>query len=66
MEITKNLWPSNVFTAKSGGDYKSYLEPKNQEMFDKLFSDFIGSFGTHYIESAKMGAVMRIDKEIRY
>jgi len=61
---TEELWPTNVKTFKSNGTILSYLTPENQKIFDKLFSDFIENFGTHFIQSAKIGAVMRIEEEM--
>ena len=63
-EKTEELWPTNVKTFKKDGEYYTYLTPENQKVFDDLFTDFIATFGTHYIRSAKMGAIMRIEEEM--
>ena len=62
---TNRMWSNNIFTSKSKNDQlESFLNPQNQEKYDKLFSDFIYYFGTHYIESADMGAAMRVKNKL--
>ena len=63
---TDRLWPSNVYTTKIGAEMKSFLNQDNQKKYDDMFSEFIYTFGTHFIESANMGAVMRHGRKIRY
>jgi len=63
-EETNRLWSSNIYTKRENGKLESFIEPKNQKKFDKLFSGFISNFGTHYIESANMGAVMRVRNKL--
>ena len=62
---TNRLWSTDISTYRSeNGTLKSFLNPQNQEEYDKLFSDFIHYFGTHYIESASMGAIMRVKNKL--
>ena len=63
---TNRMWSNNIFTSKSENEkLESFLNPQNQKIYDKLFSDFIYYFGTHYIESADMGAAMRVKNKLK-
>ena len=62
---TNRMWSTDISTSRSeNGTLESFLNPQNQEEYDKLFSDFIYDFGTHYIESASMGAIMRVKNKL--
>ena len=61
---TEKLWQQGILTTKIEGTIESFLKISTQEIFDDLFSEFIYNFGTHFIESAKMGAVMRLEKHL--